>query len=84
MAPKLKFSEWSKAVVLLRKNFQSTEVISMDKPKDVWESEPTLMVYKLDNFRTKFNLLKVEELEMDDRKKFIFIEVIIMKLKCRY
>lgn len=67
MALKPKLSESSKAVMLLCKKFRNKEFLLTDNPKDVWVSDLIFIVHKVDNFRTKFNWLKAEELEMKDK-----------------
>lgn len=65
MAPKLKLSESSEAIMLLRKKFFNKQVLPTDNPKDVCESDPISRVHKLDNFPTKFNPLMAGKLEME-------------------
>lgn len=58
--PTEKLTVNSKAMVLLRKKFESEEISRNDDPKSVWSQEPLFSVHKLDNFRTRFNKLKKE------------------------
>lgn len=43
------------------------EISPSNDAKTVWESDPIFMKHKLDNFRIKFNLLKVEEDQLDGK-----------------
>lgn len=72
MAPKFKLPELIEAVMLLPKKFYNQEVLATDKTYDVWDSSRTIIVYKVHNFRTKFNPLIVEELEMEGKRYLLF------------
>lgn len=77
MGQKQKLTESSKAVRLLRSKFRSGEVTGQELPKSVWESEPSFMDHKLNNFRTKFHKIR-KELE-GEGKAFSILSIIQLR-----
>lgn len=88
MAP-TKFTESSKAILLSHGKFRIREVPTSDNPKFIRESDLIFMVYNVDNFRRKLNLIKVEELDIEGSYHafalilYLSLKIILSKL-CHY
>lgn len=69
----MKLLESSKAVILLRKKSQKGDISYKDNLEPIQGSDSIFMAYNLNNFRSKFNMLRAEAERVDCNLFLIFL-----------
>lgn len=77
----MKLMEASKAVMLLRKKLRRGEISYSGSSTSVWECDPVIMLQKLENFRTKLNMLNTYKERSDGELFIYFLSYSMQKLR---